>query len=82
MAHELPPREAALGHRAYQKKTLRIFSVLNAVIAKPESNGWLVDNKPTVVFTTQNNAAVNISSRSGTLHSLRESALLLLVLPM
>ena len=48
----------------YQKETLRVFSVLDGVLAKPESGGWLVGGKPTVAdlsFITWNNAAVNVT---------------------
>ena len=64
VVHELPPREATLGHRMYQKETLRVLSVLNAVHAEPESGGRLVGAKPTVAdlsFITWSNAAVNIT---------------------
>ena len=47
----------------YQKETLRVLSVLDAVLARPESGGWLVGGKPTVAdlaFITWNNAAVGI----------------------
>ena len=48
----------------YQKETLRVFSVLDAALAKPESNGWLVGGKPTIAdlsFITWNNAGVNVT---------------------
>ena len=48
----------------YQKETLRVFSVLDGVLAKPESNGWLVGGKPTIAdlsFITWNNAGVNVT---------------------
>ena len=48
----------------YQKETLRVLSVLDAVLSKPESGGWLVGGKPTVAdlaFVTWNDAAVNFS---------------------
>ncbi|TBU41150.1 glutathione S-transferase C-terminal-like protein [Dichomitus squalens] len=48
----------------YQKETLRVFSVLDSVLSKPENGGWLVDGKPTIAdlsFITWNEAAINIS---------------------
>ncbi|EJF60627.1 glutathione S-transferase C-terminal-like protein [Dichomitus squalens LYAD-421 SS1] len=48
----------------YQKETLRVFSVLDSVLSKPENGGWLVGGKPTIAdlsFITWNEAAINIS---------------------
>ena len=48
----------------YQKETLRVFSVLDSVLSKPENGGWLVGGKPTIAdlsFVTWNDAAINFS---------------------
>ncbi|EJF60628.1 glutathione S-transferase C-terminal-like protein [Dichomitus squalens] len=48
----------------YRKETLRVFSVLDSVLSKPENGGWLVGGKPTIAdlsFITWNNGALNFS---------------------
>ncbi|TBU40675.1 glutathione S-transferase C-terminal-like protein [Dichomitus squalens] len=48
----------------YQKETIRVFSVLDSVLSKPENGGWLVGGKPTIAdlsFINWNDAAINIS---------------------
>ncbi|KAI1787129.1 glutathione S-transferase C-terminal-like protein [Ganoderma leucocontextum] len=56
------PEKIASAIERYQKETLRVLSVLDGVLAKPESNGWLVGGKPTIAdlsFITWNNTALN-----------------------
>ncbi|PIL29483.1 hypothetical protein GSI_08425 [Ganoderma sinense ZZ0214-1] len=58
------PEKVQTAIERYQKETVRVFSVLDGVLAKPESNGWLVAGKPTVAdlaFITWNNAALNVT---------------------
>ena len=48
----------------YQKETLRVFSVLESVLSKPENGGWLVGGKPTIAdlsFITWNNGALHVA---------------------
>ena len=58
------PEKIASAIERYQKETVRVFSVLDAVLAKPESGGWLVGGKPTIAdlsFVTWNNAGLNVA---------------------
>ena len=56
------PEKIASAIERYQKETVRVFSVLDGVLAKPESGGWLVGGKPTIAdlsFITWNRVAIH-----------------------
>ncbi|KAM5544506.1 hypothetical protein V8D89_002166 [Ganoderma adspersum] len=58
------PEKLASAIERYQKETVRVFSVLDGVLSKPESKGWLVGGKPTIAdlsFITWNNSALNVT---------------------
>ena len=57
------PEKVPSAIERYQKETLRVFSVLESVLSKPENGGWLVGGKPTIAdlsFFPWNNGALNI----------------------
>ena len=58
------PEKVPSAIERYQKETVRVISVLDTVLSKPENGGWLVGGKPTIAdlsFVTWNNGAINIS---------------------